>query len=126
MEQARDYFARGGYADRAVFEEGDAIDIIERYNDSFDLVLVDNEDDRYVEAFEAVREKVVPGGMVLADNVITAGFSPEDLLSVLDGDDERTNDTRGIADYYRRVCDDPDFETVLVPLGEGVLASVRL
>lgn len=128
LDMAREYLARGGYDDRAVFEDGDAIETIEHYDDSFDLVLVDNEDDRYVEAFEAVREQVAPGGMVFADNVLAAAgqFGPEDLLAVMEGNGEGTKYTRGIADYYHRVRDDPDFETTLVPVGEGVLASVRL
>jgi caffeoyl-CoA O-methyltransferase len=128
LDMAREYLARGGYDDRAVFEDGDAIETVEGYDDSFDLVLVDHQDDRYVEAFETVREQVAPGGMVFADNAIAAAgqFGPEDLLAVMDGDDEGTAYSRGIADYYRRVRDDPDFETSLVPVGEGVLASVRL
>ncbi|WP_160132651.1 O-methyltransferase [Halococcus salsus] len=127
LDMAREFFARGGYDDRAVFEEGDAIETVERYDGPFDLVLVDNEDDRYVEAFEAVREKVAPGGMVLADNVIAAGdqFGPDDLLDALDGDAAPAT-ARHIADYYERVRADPDFETALVPVGEGILASVRL
>ena len=127
LDMAREFFARGGYDDRAVFEEGDAIEVVERYDGPFDLVLVDNEDDRYVEAFEAVREKVAPGGMVLADNVIAAGdqFGPDYLLDALDGDAAPAT-ARHIADYYERVRADPDFETALVPVGEGILASVRL
>ena len=127
LDMAREFFARGGYDDRAVFEAGDAFEVVERYDGPFDLVLVDCQDDRYVEAFEAVREKVAPGGMVLADNVIAAGdhFGPEDVLSALDGE-EAPATAQQIADYYDRVRDDPDFETTLVPVGEGILASVRL
>ncbi|HET7323289.1 MAG TPA: O-methyltransferase [Halococcus sp.] len=127
LDMAREYLSRGGYADRAVFEEGDALEIIEHYDGPFDLVLVDNENDQYVETFETVRDKVPSGGMVFADNVITASgqFTPEDLLAVLD-DEEGTAYTRGIADYYRRVRNDPEFETVLLPIGEGVLVSTRL
>ncbi|EMA35499.1 O-methyltransferase [Halococcus hamelinensis] len=127
LDMAREFFARGGYDDRAVFEEGDAIETVERYDGPFDLVLVDNEDDRYVEAFEAVRGKVAPGGIVLADNVLAAGeqFGPDAVLDALDGD-EAPATAHHIADYYERVRADPDFETALVPVGEGLLASVRL
>ncbi len=129
LEQAREYLARGGYDDRAVFEQGDALETVERYDGPFDLVLIDNENHRYVDAFEAVREKVTPGGIVIADNVITATgqFDPEELRAVLEDDhDSADENLAGIADYYRHVRSDSAFETVLVPLGEGVTVSVRL
>ncbi|WP_373325151.1 O-methyltransferase [Halomicrobium urmianum] len=132
LDQARAYFERGGYADRAVFEHGDALDVVAEYDGPFDLVLVDHQNERYVEGFEAVREKVAPGGVVVADNVLHSsgdpGFEPEDLERALeDGppeDDESS--LASIIDYYRRVHDDPDFETTTVPVGEGLFVSVRV
>ncbi|MDG5776287.1 O-methyltransferase [Haloarculaceae archaeon H-GB2-1] len=128
LDQARTFLDRGGYADRARFEHGDAIDIVERYDGPFDVVLVDNEKHRYVEAFEAVREKIAPGGVVLADNAITAGHVDFDaLLADAEGGDAEMNDaTQGIADYLDVVRSDPAFETSLLPLGEGVAVSVRV
>jgi len=55
LDDAREYFERGGVADRAHFEHGDAIDIVDQYDGPFDVVLIDNEKERYTEAFEAVR-----------------------------------------------------------------------
>ncbi|WP_254271707.1 O-methyltransferase [Haloarcula marina] len=128
LDEAREFLARGGYADRAAFEHGDAIDIVDAYDGPFDVVLVDNEKDRYAEAFEAVREKVPVGGVVAADNAIEAGpLDFDDVRALLAGEDVDANDmSRGIAAYLERVRDDPDFETGLLPLGEGVAVSVRV
>jgi len=128
LESAREYFQRGGYADRAVFEHGDAIDIVARYDGPFDLVLIDNEKQRYTEAFEAVREKLPVGGVVAADNAVEAGpLDFADIRALLAGESVDTSDaSRGIVDYLERVRDDPHFETGLLPLGEGVAVSVRV
>src|SRR6056297_1293697 len=128
LDSAREYFRRGGYADRAVFEHGDAIDIVDRYDGPFDVVLVDNEKHRYTEAFEAVREKVPVGGVVAADNAVEAGpLDFADIRALLAGEDVAASDaSRGIADYLERVRSDPDFETGLLPLGEGVTVTVRI
>jgi len=125
---ARGYFDRGGYADRAAFEHGDAIDIVEQYDGPFDVVLVDNEKTRYVEAFEAVREKVPVGGVVAADNAIEAGpLDFGDIRALLAGEDvDAGEESRGIAAYLERVRDDSAFETGLLALGEGVAISVRV
>ncbi|WP_135304542.1 O-methyltransferase [Haloarcula amylovorans] len=128
LDEAREFLSRGDYADRAAFEHGDAIEIVSEYDGPFDVVLIDNEKDRYAEAFEAVREKVPVGGVVAADNAIEAGpLDFDDVRALLDGEDVDANEmSRGIAAYLERVRDDPDFETGLLPLGEGVAVSVRI
>ncbi|QIO23536.1 O-methyltransferase [Haloarcula sp. JP-L23] len=128
LDEAREFLARGGYADRASFEHGDAIEVVDEYGGPFDVVLIDNEKSRYAEAFAAVREKVPVGGVVAADNAIEAGpLDFEAVRALLAGEDVDANATsRGIATYLERVRDDPDFETGLLPLGEGVAVSVRV
>nr|WP_224829937.1 O-methyltransferase [Saliphagus infecundisoli] len=129
LDQARAYFEQGGYADRAVFERGDALEVIDRYDGPFDLVHLDHENERYLDGFETVREKVSQGGVIVADNVLHSGeaMSPADLRAVLDG--ARTPDEgsslAGIAEYYTHVTNDPEFETSVIPVGEGIFASVR-
>jgi predicted O-methyltransferase YrrM len=128
LESAREYFERGGYADRATFEHGDAIEIVGEYDGPFDVVLVDNEKQRYTEAFEAVRENVPVGGVVAADNAVEAEpLDFGDIRALLAGESVDASDaSRGMADYLERVRSDPDFETGLLPLGEGVAVSVRV
>jgi len=135
LDQARDYLARGGLADRAGFEHGDAIEIVDEYDGPFDVVLIDCQKERYAEAFEAVREKVAPGGIVAADNAVAGGtIDAADLLAYFEGGDDDDADgpgtdlngmSRGIADYLETVRADPEFETTLLPLGEGVAVSQR-
>lgn len=127
LEQARAFFEAGGYADRARFEHGDALEIVREYDDPFDVVLIDNEKERYVEAFEAVRPRLQSGSLVLADNAITAShIDREDVLAILQGKDitGATAASEGIGAYLRHVRDSDDVETALLPLGEGMAASV--
>ncbi|WP_246987863.1 O-methyltransferase [Halorientalis marina] len=127
LDQAREYMSRGGFDDHARYELGDAIETVDDYDGPFDVVLIDNEKHRYREAFAAVREKVAPGGVVVADNAMTAG--PMDfaaLRALVAGESVDTDEhTRGVAEYLDHVGTDPDFETVLLPLGEGVAVSHR-
>jgi predicted O-methyltransferase YrrM len=128
LDEARDFLARGGYADRAAFEDGDALETIERDDGPFDVVLIDCHKSGYPDAFEAVREKVAEGGVVIADNAMESGIQDfETILDILEGGDPADADdhTRGIADYLTIVRDDEDFETVAVPLGEGITVSFR-
>ncbi len=136
LDLARDYMERGGYDDVATYELGDALETVERHEGPFDVVLIDHQKERYPEAFEAIRPKVPVGGAVVADNAMRAGpLEFETLLTVLESEEDRertdllsdANDmTRGVAEYLRTVRRDDDFETVVLPLGEGIAVSYRV
>lgn len=132
LESAREYLGRGGYADRAKFELGDANETIERYEGPFDVVLIDNEKERYVEAFDAVESKVPVGGIVVADNAIAGPFEFETIRRLVfedtggsNGDDSTLDAARGIESYLDHVRSLDAFETTLLPLGEGLVVSRR-
>lgn len=147
LADAREYFERGGIADRANFEVGDALEIASEIgrrdvgedacdaNHPFDLVVLDHDTADYVAGFEAVRELVAPGGTVVVDNVAiyegsgeagdsTDRLDPGELHAALESDacdavapNERT---RTVAAVLERLRDDPAFELFLLPVGEGL------
>lgn len=135
LETARSFFERGGYADRAAFEAGDAHETFARYDGPFDVVFIDHHKARYPEAFAAAREKLAPGGVIVADNVMS--LDGESLLGGLNaflsgGDsDERPPDgaddpdVAGIEAYLDAARSDPGIETVALPLGSGITVSVK-
>jgi predicted O-methyltransferase YrrM len=128
LDDAREYFRRGGLADRASFESGDALAVVDRYDGPFDVVLIDHQKERYVEGFEAVRPKVSEGGVVVADNAMAStSIQYGKLLALVEGRHPYgvNEPTRAIADYLRRVRADDAFETVALPLGEGIAVSYR-
>jgi predicted O-methyltransferase YrrM len=127
-QEAREFLERGGYADRAIFEDGDALETVERHDGPFDVVLIDCHKSGYPDAFEAVREKVAEGGVVIADNAMESGIQNfETILAIIEGEDPADVDeqTHGIADYLLTVREADDFETVAIPLGEGIAVSFR-
>jgi len=141
LDAAREYLRRGGYADRARFELGDAVGIAEGCEGPFDIALLDNEKSRYVEAFEAIRPEIPVGGIVLADNAIEGPHEFETVRRLVagdgggggpgDGDGERSADphadaARGIAAYLDHVRSAAGFETTLLPVGEGLAVTRRV
>lgn len=118
---AERYFETAGDANRVRFEHGDAIEIVESYDGPFDVVLLDNEKDRYREAFEAIEAKLRPGSVVVADNVLDGPTDRGAVRALLEGESvpEAGEASRGIATYLQHVRDRPG-ETVLVPFGEGL------
>lgn len=125
LELATEFLDDAGYAPTFRYEPGDAVEVIERYDGPFDIVLVDHDKVRYVDGFERVRGKVAPGGIVVADNMMRGPAPFEDVLAGLAGEPAGDERTAGIVDYLGRVRADPDFVTVVLPVGSGLALSVR-
>jgi caffeoyl-CoA O-methyltransferase len=51
--------------------EGDALDVVVAYEDVFDVVFIDAEKEDYEQHFGLARRRVEPGGLVVADNVLS-------------------------------------------------------
>lgn len=128
LAMAREFFERAGLADRATFEEGDAVAIVDDYDGPFDVALVDHQKHRYAAAFERVREKVRVGGVVVADNVMRGPIDFDELLAYVEGDGSLpgSEDTRGIAEYLDAVRADDAYETIVLPVGSGLAVSTRV
>lgn len=127
LDRARDWFADAGLADRATFEAGDAHETIERYDGPFDLVLLDHYNREYVDALAAARERLAPGGLVVADNALSGNsVHLAEVAAGLDGTDVETNaNTRGTIAFHEALRADRTLETTVVPLGDGVSVSRR-
>jgi len=128
LAMAEDFFERAGFADRATFEYGDAMETIERYDGEFDVVLVDHQKDRYADAFETIRDQLPVGSVVVADNMIRGPIDVEDLLAYFESGEVLPDDesTRGVADYIETVRADEAFDTTLVPVGSGLALTTRV
>ena len=128
LERGREFLTDAGLTDRCVFEAGDAMETVERYGGPFDAVLVDHQKSRYPAAFDAIRRKLSPGGVVVADNVTRGPASFEAVLdhlesgAALPADDDQT---AGVAEYLTRVRAADEFETVVLPVGSGLCVSVK-
>ena len=125
------FAADGGYADRVIFEVGDAMETIERYEGPFDVVLIDHQKHRYVDAYRTVLPKVRTGGVIVADNITRGPIDFGDLVAHFeDGtplpDAEIDEETRGIGEYVGTVRSDDAVETAMLPVGSGIAVSTKV
>jgi len=95
-----------GLGEWADLVEGDAKENLSAIEDVFDVVFIDAEKEDYERYFELGRSKLEPGGLVVADNVL----SHEETLGA----------------YSRARQADPGLESVTVPLDRGLELSAVL
>jgi caffeoyl-CoA O-methyltransferase len=63
--------AEAGLEEWAELREGDAFEMLPALEDVFDVIFLDAEKDDYEQLFQLARGKLEPGGLVLADNVLS-------------------------------------------------------
>ena len=117
-KEASGYLERLSLRDRVEVRVGEAVEILESTTGDFDVVFIDIDKDGYPRALEAAAPRVRPGGFLLADNVLWSG-------KVVDGS-VRDAATEGIREFNRRLFARRDFETVIVPLRDGVAIARRI
>ena len=88
------------------FQTGDALELLEIAPGPFDFVLLDIWKDVYVPAFEIFRHKLVEHAIIAADNMLQPEMARPDA--------ER---------YRAAVRDRPEFQSVLLPIGQGIELS---
>src|SRR6266540_4226214 len=86
--------------------EADALDVLHELEDIFDVVFIDAEKSQYEHYFAHARQRVEPGGLVVADNVL----SHKETLEP----------------YSRARQSDPTLVSTTVPLDRGLELSVVL
>ena len=106
VEAWRANVEEAGLSDWAELVPEDAFEALPTIDDVFDVVFLDAEKELYERLFEAARDKVEPGAVVIADNVL----SHEKVLGA----------------YSRARQADPTLESVTVPLDRGLEISAVL
>lgn len=109
---ARRYWERAGVTDRVELRLGEALDLLREVpvEPVFDLAFVDADKAGYPAYVEELHPRMRPGGLVLLDNTLRSGrvlapVSEEDHVLVA---------------LNAALATDPRFETVLLPLADGL------
>lgn len=113
-------YARAGVEDRINLILGNANESLSQLSGPYDLVFIDANKREYVKYYNAVIDKVRPGGFILADNVLWSGKVLE--MEHISGSGAHHTDaqTKGIMEFNELVANDPRVENVIIPLRDGL------
>jgi predicted O-methyltransferase YrrM len=114
IEIPQRYFKRSGLQDKITIHVGDALEIIPTLNMEFDLVFIDGEKSEYIKYYNAIFDKVRPGGFIMADNILWSG---KVLKEVEKGD----YFTEGIINFNLYLKNDSRVEKTIIPLRDGTM-----
>jgi len=77
---AKENIQKAGFADKIEVRAGDALTVIPRIKDRFDMVFLDATKDEYLEYLKLSENKLEKGGVVFADNVKMSAHEMRDYL----------------------------------------------
>lgn len=106
-------FRRAGLSDRISLHIGDAKESLASLQGPYDMVFIDADKREYLKYYEAVFDKVRPGGLIVADDVLWDGKVYEENVPT-------DSQTAGITAFNDAVAADPRVENVIIPLRDGL------
>lgn len=121
-DRARAFWRRAGLPDARISVVNEpALDALEgpapKLRGPFDMVFIDALKDEYLAYLTALMDRLAPGAVVVADNVLWSGRTSGARPSRPgDGSD-------ALREFCARVSADPAFETTILPIGDGLLVA---
>ena len=116
----RDFFGRSLHSKQIDFLVGNALEIIPTLDDTFDMVFIDADKANYINYYNLIVDRVNPGGIIIADNVLWSGKVLTEPGKKVD------KDTQTILDYNTMVTLDSRIENVLLPIRDGLMVARKI
>jgi predicted O-methyltransferase YrrM len=110
------YFEMSGKRDKIIQLTGNAKDILENLDESYDIVFIDADKENYIEYFNLVSERLNNNGIIISDNVLWSG-------KVLNSPSKNDEETNILIEFNKTLNEDERFETIILPLRDGLSIS---
>lgn len=107
------YFKEAGLEDKIITHIGKAANVIPDINELFDLVFIDADKVNYGLYYDMVFDKVVPGGFILADNVLYEG---EVTLPL----EQQSKNAHAMDEFNKKINNDNRVEQMILSLRDGI------
>lgn len=108
------YIEKARFSENIIRHIGDAQEILEGLNHTWDLVFIDADKDNYINYYEKVIEDVRPGGLIIFDNVLWSGKVTEPIS-------ENDQETKVLVELNRTVHQDNRVVNLLLPVRDGLM-----
>ena len=121
IPEALENFERAGESERITLLPGDAGEILKKLTGPYDFIFMDAAKGQYLVWLPEIMRLMVPGSMLVSDNVLQDGDIIESRYAV-----ERRNRTihARMREYLYELKHTDSLATSIIPIGDGVALSV--
>jgi predicted O-methyltransferase YrrM len=97
---------------------GDAVEILPTLNEKYDMVFIDAAKGKYPFFLKEALRMIKPNGIIFADNILYKGY----VMSDYNKHKQRTA-VRNLREYIKEVSENPNLETEILEVGDGLAVS---
>ncbi len=122
LEAAERYLKNAGLWERIDFQVGFAQDVFMQTRGDFDICYNDADKGGYPEIWLMAKDRIRPGGLYIADNVLWHGrvvLAPGSFADIKPGW------TEAIKQHNELIFNDPEFDAFINPTRDGVIVARR-
>ncbi|GAB6173176.1 O-methyltransferase [Paradesulfitobacterium aromaticivorans] len=119
--RALEFFGQAGLSDCITSLAGDARKLLPTLGQPFDFVFIDAAKGEYLEYLELVSPLIAPGGLLVVDNVLFRGWVVPGAMF----EQKYERMVGAVREFLRRLSQDPQFVTTVLPLGDGLALSLK-
>ena len=107
-----------GVEDKIKIYEGDAVEILPTLKEQYDVVFIDAAKGKYPFFLKEALRMIKSTGVILADNILYKGY----VMSDYNKHKQRTA-VRNLREYIKEVTENPNIETEILEVGDGLAVS---
>lgn len=118
IEQAKINIKNVGVEDKINIYEGDAVEILPTISEKYDMVFIDAAKGKYPFFLKEALRMINENGIIFADNILYKGY----VMSDYNKHKQRTA-VRNLREYIKEVSENPNLETEILEVGDGLAIS---
>ena len=118
---AKENFKKAGMEEKITLHFGDAKDVLPQIDGEYDMIFMDAAKAQYQEFFPHCMRLLKKGGVLVSDNVLYKGMTATDELVIR----RKITIVKRLRKYLEMISSNPELETTILPMGDGVALSYK-
>lgn len=119
--EAKENVKKVGVEDKINIFVGDAVEILPKFNNKYDIVFIDAAKGKYPFFLEQAIRLITDKGIIVADNILYKGY----VMSDYNKHKQRTA-VRNLREYIKEIQENPEFNTEILEVGDGLSISRKI
>ena len=118
VKKARENIKKAEVENKINIYEGDAVEILPTLDNKYDVIFIDAAKGKYPFFLKEALRMINKNGVIFADNILYKGY----VMSDYNKHKQRTA-VRNLREYIKEVSENPNLETEILEVGDGLAIS---
>ena len=118
---AKDFIAKSGMLSKIKVLEGDAVNVMPQLKKKYDIIFLDADKEDYKRLFDYSLVLLRKGGIMVVDNLLWHGYAASTRVP-----SQYRESTRHIREFNSLFMNQPNLQTSIIPVGDGLGIGVKI